>query len=97
MNVKKMITAVVLFAATGAVFANDLMPFSELDNFKSSKTRADVKAAVLRDSHVETVLAHGDVSPADQPAASVKNTRARTEAIESAKSQVATPTAKTGS
>lgn len=98
MNVKKIITTVALFVATGAVFANDLMPFSELDNFKSSKTRADVKAVVLRDSRADTMLVHGDITPADQPAIVVVNTtRARAEAIESAKNQSVTPTAKSGS
>jgi hypothetical protein len=97
MNVKKIITTVVLFAATGAVFANDLMPFSELDNFKSSKTRADVKAVVLRDTRANTLVAHGDITAADQPAVVVKNTRARAEAIESAKNQSTTPNGKSGS
>ena len=97
MNVTKLITSAVLFAAAGSVFANDLMPFSELDNFKSSKTRADVKAAVLRDTRAENVLVHGDISPADQPAVVVKNSRARAEGIESAKNQTVAPTSKTGS
>ena len=97
MNVKNLITAAALFAVTGSVFANDLMPFSELDNFKSSMTRADVKAAVLRDNTVQTVLVHGDITPADQPTVVAKNTRVRQEAIESAKAKQLAPTGKAGS
>ena len=96
MNVKHLITTAALLAVTGSVFANDLMPFSELDNFKSTKTRADVKAVVLREARNDSVAAHGDLTPADQPAVVVKNTRARAEAIESAKNQ-ATATGKSGS
>lgn len=97
MNIKKLIIAAALSAVAGAVFANDLMPFSELDNFKSTKTRADVKAAVLRDLRGETVLVHGDLMPSDQPAVVVKNQRARPETIESAKNHAVAPNGKTGS
>ena len=97
MNLKTIIGTAVLFAASGAVFANDLMPFAELDNFKSSKTRADVKAVVLRDARLETAAVHGDLNAVDQPAVIVKNTRTRTEAIESAKNQRVAPNGKTGS
>lgn len=97
MNIKKLITTVALFAAAGSVFANDLMPFSELDNFKSSTTRADVKAAVMRANTTDLALAHGDITPADQPAVVAKNTRARAEAIESAKASHAASTSKAGS
>lgn len=87
MNIKKLVAAVAVFAAAGSVFAGDLMPFSELDNFKSSKTRADVRAEVVRD-HADIALAHGDIGAVEQPAAVTKSTRTRLavrkEAIESA-------------
>ena len=97
MNLKKILATAALFAATGAVFANDLMPFAELDNFKSSQTRADVKAVVLRDTRLQAAAVHGDLNSADQPAVIVKNTRTRAEAIESAKNQAVAPTGKAGS
>ncbi|MEC5215852.1 hypothetical protein RCH09_000786 [Actimicrobium sp. GrIS 1.19] len=90
MNIKQLFAAIALISATGAVFAADLMPFTEADNFKSSKTRAEVKAEVLR-ANQQSMLAHGDLSASDLPAVATKSTRDRSEvrkeAIESAKNQ----------
>ena len=97
MNIKKLIIAAALSAVAGTVFANDLMPFTELDNFRSTKTRADVKAAVLRDQRGETVLVHGDLTPNEQTAVVVKNFRAHPATIESAKNHAVAPNGKTGS
>jgi hypothetical protein len=86
MNIKQLFAAVALISATGAVFAGDLMPFTEADNFKSSRTRADVKAEVLR-ANQQSMLAHGDLSTTDVPAVATKSTRDRKEATESARNQ----------
>ncbi|GAA4023315.1 DUF4148 domain-containing protein [Actimicrobium antarcticum] len=88
MNVKKLIAAVAVFAAAGSVFAGDLMPFTELDNFKSTKTRADVVAEVNRD-RAEIALARGDIGlvPAVAPTSTRTRLAVRKEAIESAHNQ----------
>ncbi|EGF31948.1 DUF4148 domain-containing protein [Actimicrobium sp. CCC2.4] len=84
MNVKKLIAAVAVFAAAGSVFAGDLMPFTEMDNFQSTRTRADVRAETMRNRD-QIALAHGDIGAFEQPAATSTRTRlaVRKEAIES--------------
>ena len=97
MNIKKLIAAVAVFAAAGSVFANDLMPFSELDNFKSSKSRTEVKAEVLHSDRAESVSAHGDLIPNDQIPFFVENTRVRQDANGSARHHAVAPSERTGS
>jgi hypothetical protein len=91
MNAKKLITAIALFAAAGSVFAADLMPFPEMDNFKSTRTRADVRAEVLR-HHDQTAYAQNDIGTFEQPVATTTRTRlaVRKEAIESVRNHQST-------
>ena len=91
MNVKKLIAAVAVFAAAGSVFAGDLMSFTEMDNFKSTRTSADVRAEALRDRD-QIAYAHGDIGAFEQPAATSTRTRlaVRKEAIESVRNHRST-------
>ena len=90
MNIKNTIAIAALLTLSGSVFANDLMPFSELDNFKSSKTRAEVKAEIVQQAAIDhKALVRGDLTAIDQATAGgaiVRNkATAQTETIESAK------------
>ena len=98
MNAKKLITAVALFAAAGSVFAADLMPFPEMDNFQSTRTRADVRAEVLRDRD-QLAYAHNDIGNVEQPVSTTTRTRlaVRKEAIESVRNHQSTNIGYTGS
>ncbi|MDY7573533.1 DUF4148 domain-containing protein [Actimicrobium sp. CCI2.3] len=98
MNAKKLIAAVAMFAAAGSVFAADLMPFPEMDNFQSTKTRADVRAEVLRDRD-QIAYAHGDIGAFEQPATTTTRTRlaVRKEATESVRNHRSTNIGDTGS
>jgi hypothetical protein len=91
MNAKKLITAVALFAAAGSVFAADLMPFPEMDNFQSTRTRADVRAEVLRDRD-QLAYAQNDIGNFEQPVSTTTRTRlaVRKEAIESVRNHQST-------
>jgi hypothetical protein len=97
MNAKKLITAVALFAAAGSVFAADLMPFTEMDNFQSTRTRADVRAEVMRDRD-QITLAQGDIGGFEQPVSTTTRTRlaVRKEAIEFARNHRSTNIGDTG-
>ncbi len=98
MNAKKLITAVALFAAAGSVFAADLMPFPEMDNFKSTRTRADVRAEVLRDRD-QTAYAQNDIGNFEQSVPTTTRTRlaVRKEAIEAAHNHQSTNIGYSGS
>ena len=91
MNIKKVIATASLLALTGSVFANDLLPFSEADHFVSTKTRAEVKAEVMQAVRSGELVAHGDVTPAEQFAVNSKSVRSRaetrTEAADAARNQ----------
>ncbi len=97
MNAKKLIAAVAMFAAAGSVFAADLMPFPEMDNFKSTRTRADVHAEVMRDRD-QIALAHGDIGAFEQPVSTTTRPRlaVRKEAIEAARNHRSTNIGDTG-
>lgn len=90
MSASKFIASAILLVATGSVFAGDLMPFTEADQFVSSKTRAEVRAEAVKAVHLGEV-ARGDLLPADQLAGATKQqaTRAavRKEATDSAINQ----------
>ncbi len=90
MNAKKLIAAVAMFAAAGSVFAADLMPFPAMDNFQSTRTRADVRAEVLRDRD-QIALAYGDIGAFEQPVTTTRTRLAvRKEAIESVRNHRST-------
>lgn len=88
MNAKKLITATFLFTLGCSAFANDLLPFSEADNFVSTRTRAEVNAEVVQARRSGQVMAQGDLMPTEQVATTTQNTvkraDARAEAAESA-------------
>jgi hypothetical protein len=90
MNLKKTLTIAALFAVSGTVFAGDLLPFTELDNFKSSKTRAEVKAEVAQQAASQfNTVARGELMGDIQTPVAVETTRSknidRANAIEAAK------------
>ncbi len=101
MNAKKLIAAASLLVLGGSAFANDILPFSEADHFKSTKTRAEVKAEVVQALRAGQVLAHGDLMPTEQFAATKQNSLqrgdARTEAAESARNSHGTANRPVGS
>ena len=59
MNAKQLIAAVVVFAATGAAFAQSSEYVTPNENFVSTKTRAEVKAEI-KQAYVEGTLAQRD-------------------------------------
>jgi hypothetical protein len=59
MNAKNIIAAVAAFAAAGSVFANEMTPWPELENFKSTKTRAEVMAELEQAQAEGTYVAGG--------------------------------------
>ena len=88
MNAKQLIAAVAVFAAAGSVFAADVTPFAEQENFISTKTRAEVRAEVL-EARTEGLLASGDIE-ISQPVA-VAATKARVAARKDAVQITARP------
>ena len=74
MNAKQLIAAVAVFAAAGSVFAADVTPFAEQENFVSTKTRAEVRAEVLQSSS-EGALVSGDVVQSEKAAVAAKPAR----------------------
>ncbi|MFT5533613.1 MAG: hypothetical protein ACI8WM_001142 [Burkholderiaceae bacterium] len=91
MNAKKLIAAVAMFAAAGSVFAANIMPFPEMDNFQSTRTRADVRAEVLRDRD-QITYAQSDIGVFEQPVTTSTRSRlaVRKEAIESVRNHKST-------
>jgi predicted RNase H-like HicB family nuclease len=77
MNAKNMIAAVAVFAAAGSVFASELTPWPELENFKSTKTRAEVIAELKQAQANGTYVAGGTETPELVPALA-KTTRSGT-------------------
>lgn len=77
MNAYKFIASAILVAATGSVFAGDLLPFTEADQFVSFKTRAEVQADAVKAVHSGQV-ARGDLLPSDQFAGADKQQALRT-------------------
>ena len=77
MNVKKLIAMASFYALAGSAFANDLLPFSEADHFTSTKTRAEVKAEAVQALRSAQVVAHGDLMPVEQFAATTQSTAKR--------------------
>lgn len=61
MYAKKCIAAAALLALAGSVFANDLLPFSEADQFVSTRTRAEVMAEARQAVQSGQITLHGDV------------------------------------
>lgn len=90
MNANKFIASVLIFIASGSVLAGDILPFTEADQFVSTRTRAEVQAEVRQAIHTGQ-LASGDVFTADkngtaatqQPTSSVEHK----EATDSAKNR----------
>lgn len=101
MNAKNLIFATSLIALSGSVFAGDLLPFTEADNFTSSKTRAEVQAEARQAVRTNQLVVHGDLMQFDQFATAPKSavTRADTsiQNADSAKNQYGTADHKTGS
>ena len=101
MNINKTFAVAALLAVSGSVFANDLLPFTELDNFKSTKTRAEVKAELaLQLAADRNALVHRDFSPIDPVSASATLARAKNtapvESIEAAKNSKSTASKSSG-
>lgn len=63
MNAKNIIAAVAAFAAAGSVFASEITPWPELENFKSTKTRAEVMAELKQAQAQGTYVAGGTELP----------------------------------
>jgi hypothetical protein len=63
MNAKNMIAAVAVFAAAGSLFAGELTPWPELENFKSTKTRAEVIAELRQAQANGTYVVGGTELP----------------------------------
>lgn len=83
MNTKQMIAAAAMFAATGAVFAQQTEYVDPAANFVSTKSRADVLAELKQAQQDGTYVAGGAEYPA-QPTLFAKTNRTRGEAVESA-------------
>ena len=101
MNAKKLLLATSFIALSGSVFANDLLPFTEADQFTSSKTRAEVKAEAIQKVRSEQIAAHGDLMESTpfstSSAIAIKSPRVQTERADSAKNQHVTDEHKAGS
>jgi predicted RNase H-like HicB family nuclease len=67
MNAKNLIAAVAVFAA-GTSFAGEATPWPELENFKSTKTRAEVIAELKQAQANGTYVAGGTEVPEIVPA-----------------------------
>ena len=87
MNTTKAIFGAVLITFAGVAAANDLYPAPEQDNFKSTKTRAEVSAEVLQARAQHTLQASLEVNYPAQINAATTRTReeVRNEAIQATK------------
>jgi hypothetical protein len=59
-NNMKLILAIITATVAGSVFAGDVTPFLDQDNFVSTRTRAEVRAEALQ-ARAEGLLVRGDV------------------------------------
>jgi hypothetical protein len=55
MSIKKLIVTIFACVTTVYAVAGDLIPFTEMDNFKSTRTRADVLADVVNSKSMPIV------------------------------------------
>lgn len=62
MQVKNLFAAAAIVFATGSAFASEVTPWPEYDNFKSTKTRAEV-VSELKQAQAEGKLIVGDITP----------------------------------
>ena len=101
MNAKKLLLVTSFVALSGSVFANDLLPFTEADQFTSSKTRAEVKAEAIQKVRSEQIAAHGDLLESNPfvttSKMAVKSPRAPSDGVDSAKNQHGADDHKAGS
>lgn len=88
MNVKQLIAAVTVLAAAGSVFAADVTPFAEQENFVSTKTRAEVVAELVQ-ARANGELVAGDTYAGNTSVTTSTRSRdeVRAEAIKAAKNQ----------
>jgi hypothetical protein len=63
MNTKNLTAAVAVFVTAGTAFAGEITPWPELDNFKSTKTRAEVIAELQQAQASGTYVAGGTELP----------------------------------
>ena len=80
MNVKNLIAAVAVFAATGSAFAQGNTEFVEFTNFVSTKTRAEVQAELAQANAENQIARNAEFVEFTNVASSKPRTEVRAQA-----------------